>query len=115
MSSNDKRKELKEQYKGQKVLGGVYGIRNTVNGKLLFGATTDLQGRKNRFDFAQSTGTCIDLKLQKDWERQGGEGFAFEVLEDLEKGEAQTDAEFKADIELLKEIWLEKLAGQDLY
>ena len=38
-----------------------------------------------------------------------------EVLEELQKGDLQTDAEFKDDLVLLKSIWLDKLAGQDLY
>jgi hypothetical protein len=109
------RKELLENYKGRKKLGGIYIIKNTQNNKLLLDASTDLQGSKNRFEFAQKTGSCIDLKLQKDWDKQSGVGFVFEVLDELEKGEAQTDAEFSADIKLLKEIWLEKLAGETLY
>jgi len=115
MKDNETRRELKEQYKEQKRLGGVFAIRNTVKNRLLLDATVDLQSRKNRFDFSMQMGSCIDLKLQKDWEVQGGEGFVFEVLEELAKKETQSEAEFKDDIKLLKEIWLEKLAGENLY
>jgi hypothetical protein len=55
------------------------------------------------------------MKLQSDWNKQGSEQFVFEVLEELKKNETQTMDEFKADIALLKEIWLEKLADNDLY
>lgn len=110
------RKDLIRQYKERQKIGGVYLIRNTLNGKLLLDATTDLQGIRNRFEFARKTGSCVDLKLQADWDKQGGGGaFAFETLEELEKGEAQTEAGFKADIQLLKEMWLEKLGGGDFY
>jgi hypothetical protein len=115
MKDNVSRRELTQQYKERKVLGGVYIIRNTVNNKLLINTTSDLQGSKNRFEFAQKTGSCIDLKLQKDWDIQKGAGFVFEVLEELEKGSTQTEPEFKADIKLLKEIWLEKLAAEIFY
>lgn len=109
------KKELKMQYKERKVVGGVFVIRNTLKDKLLLDATTDLQGSKNRFAFAQQTGSCIHPKMQKDWQEQKGAGIDFEVLEELEKGETQTDAEFAADIMTLKELWKEKLAEKNLY
>ena len=109
------KKELLAQYKEREVIGGVYVIKNTLNNKLLFGAATDLQGSKNRFEFSQKTGSCIDMKLKNDWNEQGGKQFVFEVLEELKKGENQTQAEFKADIDLLKDIWLEKLSTENLY
>jgi len=115
LENNTSRKELIQKYKERVVVGGVYIVRNTVKNKLLLASTTDLPGSKNRFEFAQNTGICVDLKLQKDWESQNGGGFVFETLDEIEKGGAQTDAEFKADIKLLKEIWLEKLADETFY
>ncbi len=111
----DRKKELKAQYKERQVIGGVFVIRNTATDKLFLDATTDLQGSKNRFAFAQQTGSCIDLKLQSDWAKQGAAAFALEVLEELEKSETQTSAEFSADVKCLKELWAEKLADKDLY
>jgi hypothetical protein len=112
---SDRRKELKAQYKERKVIGGVFVIRNTATGKLFLDATTDLQGSKNRFAFAKQTGSCTDLKLQSDWAKQGASAFALEVLEELEKGDAQTNAEFAADVKTLKELWAEKLAAKEFY
>jgi hypothetical protein len=112
---SDRKRELKAQYKERKVIGGVFVIRNTATDKLFLDATTDLQGSKNRFAFAQQTGSCTDLKLQGDWAKQGASAFALEVLEELPKGETQTDAEFAADIKCLKEMWAEKLAGKEFY
>ena len=74
-----------------------------------------MQSAKNRFEFSRTTGSCVDLKLQSDWDRQGGGQFSFKVLEELEKGETQTEDNFKADIEILKEIWHDKLSDRDLY
>jgi hypothetical protein len=85
------------------------------SGKALLDSTVDLQGVRNRFEFAQKTGSCVYIKLQADWAAQGGNMFALETLEELEQGEGQTDADFKADIALLKEMWLEKLSGEELY
>jgi hypothetical protein len=81
----------------------------------LVDAAVDLQGGKNRFEFSQKTGSCVYIKMQKDWTGQNGNQFVFEVLEEMKKGESQTRAEFKADIDLLKEMWLEKLSGEDMY
>ncbi len=55
------------------------------------------------------------MKLQSDWYKQGAKAFVLEVLEELEKNEAQTNAEFAADIKCLKELWAEKLSDKELY
>ena len=115
MKDSKTKKELMAQYKKREIIGGVYAIRNTLNDKLLFGAATDLQSSKNRFMFSQKTGSCIDLKLQTDWNKQGSEQFVFEVFEELKKDETQTEKEFSADIELLKEMWLDKLSDRVFY
>jgi hypothetical protein len=115
MKDNKTKKELQAQYKERKVTGGVYAVRNTRSNKLLLEASTDLQGSKNRFDFAKVTGSCVHTKLNADWMEQGSGDFVYEVLEELEKGETQTAEEFKADVDLLREMWLEKLPDRELY
>jgi len=109
------KKELKEQYKNRKIIGGIYTIKNKHTGKRFLDATVNLQGIKNRFEFSKRNKTCIYHKLKEDWTEGGPEIFEFEVLEEITQGETQTDAEFKEDVALLKEIWLEKLSGQELY
>jgi len=113
--SGTSRKELTAQYKERKIVGGVYAVRNTVNNKVLLCSTTNLQAAINRFDFAAKTGSCVDPKLQKDWSSQSGEGFTFELLEELIKSDTQSDAQFKADIELLREMQNEKMDNELLY
>ena len=115
MSGGMTKKELQAQYKERKVAGGVIVIKNTHTGKMLIEGTTDLQGNKNRFDFAQKTGSCIHPKLQAEWAGLGSSAFVYEVLEEIEKGETQTSAEFKEDVDLLKEIWMEKLSDKEFY
>jgi hypothetical protein len=115
MDVKQNRKDLVEQYKQRKVVGGVYLIRNTINGKIAVEATVDMPGSQNRFAFAQSTGSGTIFKLQKDWLAMGGSAFVLEVLETIEKKESQTDKEFKEDVQTLKEIWLEKLAHETFY
>jgi hypothetical protein len=96
-------------------LGGVYAITNTVTGKKLVEATQSLAGSRNRFEFSQTTGSAVSLKLQRDWNTYGPEGFTFEVLEELERGATQTTREFATDLKTLKEIWLEKGHPAELY
>ena len=115
MKNNKTKRELQAQYKEREIVGGVYIVKNMLNNKILFASTTDLQGSRNRFEFARKTETCIDLKLQADWDKNGSGQFAFEVLEELIKGETQTDEEFKADIDVLKEMWLDRLSDRDFY
>lgn len=103
------------EYKERKIIGGVYAVRNTVNGKRLILSASDLQGSKNRFVFSQQTNGCVNPKLSRDWEQFGAGSFAFEVLEELEKKETQTSKEFAEDIKTLEEIWLEQLNPAELY
>lgn len=109
------RKELQAKYKEREVVGGICAIRNTLNARVLVEATTDIRKSNNRFEFSVSTGSCVNMKLQSDWSKQDGKGFTFEVLEELVKGENQTDKDFRADIDTLKDMWLEKLSGEELY
>ena len=105
------KKELINQYKFRVQIGGVYVIKNLTLNKWYVDATTDLEASKNRFKFFGST----QMNVERDYKTQNGKGFVFEVLEELKKGENQTDNEFKDDLTVLKDIWLEKLKDQNLY
>ena len=94
--------------------GGVVQLPNPGTGRILLRRTTDLRGSQNRFQFAQMTGSCTDYALQAEWGRDG-KAFVFEVLEELVQKETQTEAEFKADVEALFELWQEKLADTPQY
>jgi hypothetical protein len=114
MKSEVKRQML-ATYKERIVIGGVYAITNTATGKKLVESTQSLAGIRNRFEFSQATGSAVSLRLQKDWNTYGPEGFAFEVLEELKRGEAQTPQEFANDLKMLKEMWLQKGHPAELY
>ena len=109
------KKEIIAAYKERKVIGGVYAIKNTVNGKVLLLSANNLQGCKNRFEFAQSTGGCVSFQLKEDWNKYGGKAFVFEQLEEIEKKPEQTQKEFDEDIKLLHQIWIEKLSNAEMY
>ena len=105
------KKELINQYKARVQIGGVYVIKNITLNKWYVDMASDLAAAENRFKFFGST----HMKVEQDYKAQNGKGFVFEVLEELKKNESQTDKEFKADLVVLKDIWLEKLSGQELY
>lgn len=109
------RKELIQNYKERKIIGGIYCIKNTENGKILLQATVDLQGGLNRYEFAIKTGSCVSVFLQKDWAVYGKDVFVVEVLDRLEKKEEQTQKEFLQDIKDLGQLWKEKFDKEQLY
>jgi hypothetical protein len=110
---SETRKELLSAYRERKVIGGVFAIRNTNHGKRLIDSTSDMQGSRNRFDFMKRTGSCYHLKLRGEW--SDNPPFVFEILEELEKGETQTDAEFAEDLKILRGLWLDKLRDERFY
>lgn len=109
------KKEIQAQYKEREMVGAVYGIRNTQNGKLFVDVSTDLRGMRNRFEFSVQSGACVQKKLEADWKAQHGKGFLFEVLEELRSDNTQSTTAFKEELLLLKELWLERLTDEELY
>lgn len=102
------RKELKEQYKNRTRIGGVYCIKCNVNGEQWIRTTMDIQGSKNRFSFSLSMDSYPEQCMETAWKKYGKSAFSFEVLEELQMSETQTEQEFLADINTLLEIWNEK-------
>ncbi|HHY03981.1 MAG TPA: GIY-YIG nuclease family protein [Thermoanaerobacterales bacterium] len=107
------KKEIIKRYKERPVTGGVFRITNTQNGKYLLASDIDLRGSRNRFDFSVSTGSCINMKLQKDWDIFGAKAFVFEVLDELEKEPEQELKAFTEDLKLLEDMWRNRLAGDE--
>ena len=101
----DKRKELKKLYQNRTIVGGVYCIACGESGSSWLKATKNLQEQKNRFQFFAATNGCPEPAMRADWERYGARAFSFTVLEELEKKETQSEAEYARDIETLLELW----------
>lgn len=107
------KKEIIKRYKERTVTGGVFKITNTQNGKYLLSSDIDLKSSRNRFDFSVSTGSCVHMKLQKDWDIFGAKSFIFEVLDELEKEPEQGIKAFTEDLKLLEEMWRNRLNGNE--
>lgn len=102
------KKELKEKYKNRVVIGGVYCFKCNITNQTWLRATTDMKGMKNRFVFSVSANSCPDAYLIEAWKQHGAASFSFEMLEEIEKKETQTDSEFLEDVNILLELWKEK-------
>jgi len=111
------RKQIIDAYKkrSRTDTGGVYLIQNTQNGKILVEIASDIEAAKNRFSFSQKTGSCVNLKLNRDWALFGPDAFVFEVAETLDKSETQSPMEFRQDLNVLKKMWMEKYEPGSLY
>ncbi|MDD4844432.1 MAG: GIY-YIG nuclease family protein [Anaerotignum sp.] len=103
------KKALKEQYKNRVLIGGVFCVKCNGNLNFWLRATTDIQGSKNRFLFSLSNNSCPEPSMIVAWNQFGGSAFSFEVLEEIQKKETQTEREFSDDVNTLLEIWTEKL------
>ena len=105
---DNKKKELKREYKQNHRQMGIYQIRNMVNDKLLIGAALDLQGILNRHKFELRMGSHRNKILQAEWNEFGSECFAFEILDELTPKE-ELNHDYKADLAIIEKLWLENL------
>lgn len=105
---NLSKKELKEYYKNRKVTGGAYRVTCSGNDRTWIRFTKNMEGEKNKYEFFLSTNSCPEPGMLTEWNRYGSKSFSFTVLEEIEKGESQTDREFADDVAVIYEMWIEK-------
>jgi hypothetical protein len=117
MVDKQRRKELRERAARQRPPAGVYRIVNRRTGKALLASSTNLDGTRNRFDFAKSTASPIgvDLRLRSDIEADGFDAFELEVLDLLEVPDGASDADVNADVSALEALWRERYDPAELY
>lgn len=104
------RKKLIRDYKETPRPMGVYRVRNRITGRSLVGSSVDLPSRLNRHRAALRLGSHPDRELQRDWMDLGAEAFEFEVLDILAPPD-RPDTDPRAELALLEQLWLEKLAA----
>lgn len=103
------RKALIRQYKETPRTMGVGLVRNLTTGKSLLIAGTDLPSLLNRHQAQLRLNAHTVKNLQADWNRQGADTFAFEVLDTLTPAD-QPDYDPTSDLQALEQLWLEKLS-----
>jgi hypothetical protein len=103
------RKALLREYQERRPTMGVFQVRNTANGRVLIGASTDLPAMLNRQQAQLRLGAHPNRELLADWRTFGPDAFAFEVLDTLIPSDAP-DHDARGDLKVLEAMWLEKLA-----
>lgn len=77
----DRKKELKSEYKNAEFKAGIFKITNTINGKVFLGKGQDLDKIFTRHMFQLKVNSHVNPEMQKDFKSYGAEVFKFEILE----------------------------------
>lgn len=80
--------------------GGIYQIRNVVNGKLYVGSSVDLISRRSNHFRQLRKNIHHNIKLQYSYNKHGEQSFVFEVVEFVDKPE---------DLISCEQYWIDKL------
>ncbi|MFD2670945.1 GIY-YIG nuclease family protein [Marinicrinis sediminis] len=108
----DRRKELQMQYKNMKPDMGVYMIRPKTEKRAFIEASANLKGKINRLTFTLGMNLHPNQALQQDWSTYGEDGIEIVILEKLEYDKDETKEDYSAELELLLEIWKERLEAE---
>lgn len=107
-----KTKEKEHWQRGEKALretreslGGVYALVCRESGTRWLGATEDMERERRRFLAYQAQGKAPQRELEQEWEAHG-KAFVFEVVESVPKRQGQEPAEYRQEMEALKE-WMD--------
>jgi hypothetical protein len=101
-----KRKELVEEYLQIKIYMGVVKITNRANRKIFLAGYPNLKNKWSTIQAQLNMGRFANLQLQKDWNEQGADAFAFEVMEQKDAGEIK---DMRWEQKQLLKKWLEQL------
>ena len=101
------KKQLKKDYQQEPRAIGVLLIRNNRNDKVFLAAGQDINGLLNRHRFQLEHHGHPNKQLQADWDSQGSQDFAFEIVDELRPNSSNFD--YRAEMKALEELWLDKL------
>jgi hypothetical protein len=87
---------------------GIFLIRNNLNDRVFVGSGLDLHGIINRHKFDLTSGSHRNKQLQLDWNELGSNNFAFEIVDELAP-RGGSDVDYRAELNSLEMLWLEKL------
>lgn len=104
--------EIKKDYKRTLTPMGVYQVKNLVNGKIFIGSNKNIPARINRHKFELKLNSDDIKELQEDYNKYGEENFSFEILDEL-KPKEDPDYNYKEDIKVLEQLWIDKLRPFD--
>jgi hypothetical protein len=107
MKRKEERANLLDQFAKIRIEGGVYQIKNTVNGKILVDKTPNLKSLNGR-TLSLRMGSHMNKALQKEWNEFGEDAFVVEILEVLKPNDNPFVSP-KDELKKLAEQWIEKL------
>jgi group I intron endonuclease len=84
------------------MVGGIYQIRNTINGKVYIGSAVDFSKRRRLHWRDLRIGKHRNPKLSHAWRKYGEEAFIFEIVESIEE---------KSLLLTREQFWLDKLGA----
>ncbi len=96
-------KELKNEYKHQKINTGIFCIKNKSNGKTFIGSTVNLEGMINRIKFELKYLSFKNKELQQDYNHSSEDNFSFEIVEILKIKDDMSPREIKKKLAELEE------------
>jgi len=111
---DQRKKELKEQYKLNRPDMGILAVTCLANGKRLLLSTPNLKGMENRIRFQLGMGSFPNRELQRDWLEYGEENFKIEVLDILPYSTDESKTDYRDDLEELRAMWVEKLRQEQV-
>ena len=106
---NSEQKALKKEYQQSHTPMGIFQIRNMVNEKVFVGSALNLPGIFNRHKVELKMGSHKNKTLQAEWNEFGADKFAFEILDEIAP-RPDPAYDYRADLLLLEDMWLENLA-----
>jgi hypothetical protein len=117
MTDRTRRKQLVSEYKQTRPQPGVFRIVNQVTGRMLIGATPNLDSIHAKMRFARIThsGSALDMRLRKDVAEYGIDAFVVEVIEELDIAPEMTDAQIRDELRVLEALYREQADPATLY
>jgi hypothetical protein len=106
------RKEKVRQYRETPRPAGVYRVLHQLSGRYVFGASPDAPAMLNRIRAQLSMSGHPNRELQRDWDTDGEDAFAFEVVDLLPPPKNPSDA-ITDDLATLRELWSDRLQLED--
>ncbi|HKL58854.1 MAG TPA: GIY-YIG nuclease family protein [Sphaerochaeta sp.] len=103
------KKKLREQYKQSKPPMGCFSLLCDATDTMYIGWATNLESAKNSLLFRLSIGGMLnEPEVQQAYTKYGGEHFSFSVLEELPYDKDDEGKDYKDDLSVLTEFYLEK-------
>lgn len=103
------KKRLRQEYNEMRPPMGCFSLRCEATDDVFIGWATNLKNAKNSLLFRLSVGSLLHMpELQQLYTEHGSEKFSFTVLEELHYDKNDETRDYKEDLAILTEIYLEK-------